>query len=340
MTALALAYTIDPEVGEDSPSGASLRGPHRLAAAGTCDRMWALRYYWYFRPRKENPWRLGGTLIHTCMEYFYARIMERQGRCPPEWYFKQTLLDRLHDQVRMSDAPHIQREALVAMAIANLQQYASIYENDQKLLRPLYIEEEFSATLGELDPGGPWPELDNEIVTVRSDLVYETERGYISVMDYKSHGRSKVNPKTGRLRQWNMETNEYALNFQVLMNLHVLRARFGSRVREFVIQRSTRQEPYDFDRPVLIIPQEAYREAPRTMRELVKHEHEVMQRITAGEKPSPRFHACYGKYGPCDYRSVCLAPNKDEAYKRLYRDFEQLPAEEVASMHARLRVVQ
>src|SRR5262249_49276293 len=156
----------------------------------------------------------------------------------------------------------------------------------------------------------------------RSDLLYETDAGNIWIMDYKTHGRSRVNPKTGRLTQWK-EEGEYAINFQVLMNLHILRARLGYRVRGFVIQRCTRQEPYDFDRHVLTIPEGPYRDAPRMMRELVKEEYDVVAKIEAGGRPSPRYHACYGRYGACDYRYVCLAATQDKMHERLLEAYNQ-----------------
>lgn len=231
------------------------------------------------------------------------------------------------------------RSQLVAMSMANLLQYMQFYAEDRNYLEPLHIEEEFTATVGELDPGGPDSSLDNEIVTCRPDLIYRTKSGAISVLDYKSHGNSRVNPTTGRLTRWNQETGEYALNWQVLTNLHIVRARLGYRVADFVIQRTTRQEPYDFDRHVLKIPQLAYTEAPRVMRELVKQERESIVKLERGERPSPRFHACMGRFGPCDYRFVCTATDRDMMLDRLQTKYSCPPREEVLTMRSRLRVV-
>jgi PD-(D/E)XK nuclease superfamily protein len=322
-----------PESGEDSPSGASLRGPHRLAAIETCQRMWALRYYWYFRPAYENAWRLGGSLLHTCYQYLYASMMTP----PPAWFFEKSLAERIYEQALDIHEPA--RTELVQMAWNNFAAYRQIYAADGSYFRPIAIEEEFAATLGEIDPGGPWPELDNELVTCRSDLVYETLQDCdVWGLDYKSHGRSRVNPRTGRLTRWK-DDGEHAIDWQVLLNLLILRARLGPRVRGFVIQRTTRQPPYDFDRHVLTIPAVAYEEAGRTARELVKREIEVMQKIENGGKPSPRYYACQGRFGACDYRPVCMASSKEAMNNILAADYRRPPPAEVAAMHARLRVV-
>lgn len=324
--------TATPESSEDSPSGASLRGAHRLAAVETCERLWALRYLWFYRPVSDAPWRMGGSLLHTCYQYWYASMMEKKYA----WFEQQSLLDALRIQAQGIVEPA--RTELTRMALANFVHYRRRYEDDARVIVPIAIEEEFAATLGELDPGGPWPELDQDLVTCRSDMVYRDLSGGVWIMDYKSHGRSKVNPRTGLLTKWASD-GEYSLNWQVLINLLVLRARIG-RVDGFVIQRTTRQEPYDFDRHVLTIPLLAYQEAGRVARELVHREYEVKEKIARGEKPSPRFHACYGRYGPCDYHYVCTAATREEMNTRLQSStYTHMPAEQVAALNARLRVV-
>jgi len=325
--------SLTPEAGAESPSGASTRGSHRLAAVGTCERMWALRYHWYFRQTTDTVYRLGGTLIHTAYEYWYASQMPEDQR--PAWFWQETLQDKLRRQAAQMPEPI--RTQLFEMALANLAHYMQRYAADQETFKVVSIEEEYRATLRELDPGGPWPELDDDIVTCRTDLVYENAAGYW-VMDYKSHGRSKVNPRTGRLTRWK-DDGEYGLNWQVLWNLHILRKRYGSKVRGFVIQRTTRQEPYDFDRTPLTIPPLAYEEAPRVMRELVKYEYDVMSKVDNGEKPSPRFHACYGRYGPCDYRDVCMASSPADQRLILENMFTQPPEHELLAARAKLRVI-
>ena len=85
----------------------------------------------------------------------------------------------------------------------------------------------------------------------------------------------------------------------------------------------------------------AYQEAGRTARELVAHEYQVMERIERGGRPSPRYHACYGRYGACDYRDVCTATTRFEMQQRLHNGAYSIGSpDEIARTRARLRVVE
>jgi hypothetical protein len=331
------ALSLTPEAGEDSPGGASTRGSHRLAAVATCERLWALRYYWFIRLAKDNPWRLGGTLVHTTREYLFASMMPEHER--PAWFYNATLEQRLWEQA----GGHAQKTELVNMSMANLADYMQFAQANIPNMRPIAIEREEWATLGELDPGGPWPELDPEIVTCRNDLLYQ-DGPWEDVMDFKSHGRSKVNSRTGRLTKWKPD-GEYGLNWQALVNLHLTRARRGPMVRAFVIGRTTRQVTqlgfYDHDHHVLEIPGMAYEETPRQLRRLVKKERDLMHRLDCGGTPEPSYHACYGRFGPCDYRYACMAKNKAQMMERLMgEEYTQAPQKEIQENRSKLRVIQ
>ena len=297
-----------PEKAHASPTGASARGPHQMAAIEVCERLWALRYHYNYRQYVDTFWRMGGTLIHTCYEYYYASLMDegwRRAQCP--WFYERSLEERLQEQGR--DWPDE-----VKMAKENLAEYMQVYQGEP--VKPLFIEREFEARIGDIDPGGPYPELDDEVVTCRSDLVFENDAG-IWIMDYKSLGRSKCR-KDGTLMRWK-EDGEYALNWQVLVNLWLVRQELGPKVRGFVVQRTTRHRPYDFDRHVLTVPVKAYKETPRQLRLRALHEKEVREKLARGERPKASFHACYGRYGPCDYWDACKA-NDDAGFTRVISD--------------------
>jgi hypothetical protein len=297
-----------------------------------CPRQWALRYWWYFRPIDDNKWRLGGTLLHTCYQYWYASLLPPEAR--PEWFWEKTLAQRLNEQ-------GVKHPDLVQMAHANLKDYMIDFEDEGHTLTPVGIEEEYQTTLGELDPGGPWPELDNEIVSCRLDLLFRNAAG-LWIRDYKSHGRSKVNPRTGRLTRWK-EDGEFAIHWQALMNLHILRKCYGPEVLGFQILRATRQPTkygrYDFDVHVLTITDMAYNETPRMIRKAVRREHEIIEALDRGEPPDPAYHACMGRFGPCDYRDACMAKNKYKMKETLMnpRLFTRPPQEEIDQMRAGLR---
>jgi hypothetical protein len=271
---------------------------------------------------------MGGTLIHTGRQYYFASLLPEAQR--PRWFYERSMLDAMRAQ--SGAFPE-----LVQMANDNTATYMrEQMDSDAALLTPIAIEEEFCATLGELDPGGPDSSLDNEIVSCRTDLVYKNEGG-LWILDYKSLGYGGINKKTGELLRWK-EDNEFALNWQVLVNLHILRKRLGPVVRGFVIERTTRQPPYRHDRHVLSVPQMAYENAPRVARACVQREHEVTEQVRRGIVPLQSPWACTGRYGHCDYRDVCMADSKKEMLSILNdrSRFWQPPPEELARMQASL----
>jgi len=317
-----------------APTGASTRGSHRLAAINTCERLWALRYYYFIRPINDNEWRLGGTLIHTTREYYYANMLTTK----PAWFYERSLEERLKEQAQR----HPKRVALVSMAFGNLRDYIHYAEENLSGLTVLGIEEEETVTLGELDPGGPWPELDCEIVTCRNDMIYR--RGARKILDYKSHGRSKTNTRTGRLTKWRND-GEHGIDWQAMTNLHLTRLRRGADFSDFVIARTTRQPVkegyYDNDHHTLKIPTMAYEEMPRLLRRAVKKERDLMGRLEAGTPPVPDYAACMTRFGPCDYRYACMAEKKTAMLSRLAGpEFAQSSAEDIAKNRASLRVIQ
>lgn len=363
---------------EDTPAGGpSTRGGHRLAAVNKCSRQWALRYYWYYRPVGDKPYRLWGTLLHTCYEYFYAAMMPD----PPEWFRKTALIDRLREQASVIAEPV--RSQLLNMTADNFTAYRLRYADDHLLMEPVYIEEEFAATLEEIDPisedevrdeigrtkaavfrvsgletraleAGARVEaeyralksLDREIVTCRPDLIWRLKKNRTQwIRDYKSLGRSRVNYRTGALFRWTSddgeESGEFSVNWQVLLNLKIVRARLGlGNIRGFDIQRVTRQPPYDFDRNTLTIPGDAYKHAGRVARELVAHENRVTLQIESGQKPAYRPSECQTQFGLCDYIHVCKAPSQHEMLARLNdpRRFTR-NVQEALRIRERLKVV-
>jgi hypothetical protein len=172
--------------------------------------------------------------------------------------------------------------------------------------RPVSVEQEYEATIGELDPGGPDPTLDQEIVTCRTDLVVETN-GELWIVDHKSTGGTAGD----RLPIWR-DDGEWKLSWQIMMNLQILRtarntARLGKPVKGFVIQRIKQRQPFDFDRHVVQIPMKAYAEVPRCAREYVAAERAIITKARRGERPTPNFAMCWGRYGKCDYHDLCAA---------------------------------
>lgn len=283
-------------------SGASSRGSHQLACARECPLRYAFRYHLRLRPRIEPPFRLAGTLVHTHLAYHYAEQLDD----PSDWFLTQTL-----DEALAQDGagnPAALREA-TEVAEAYKHRWAG------EPLRPHSVEDEYRATIGELDPGGPDPELDDEYISCKTDLVAEIN-GDRWVVDHKTQAGDH---RTGRLRHWR-DDGEYRINWQVLVNLMILRKRIGP-IRGFVINRVKRVAPFDFDRHPLPIPVLAYQNAPRTARNYVRAELAIKKQIAAGDKPEAVYSACYGRYGHCDYVDVCAASSREEQTEILETQF-------------------
>lgn len=300
------------------PTGRSKRGSHHLAAYEQCERMGYLRYDQGYIPEKDKPFRMRGTLFHLSLAFHYAARMAP----PPTWY-QMTTLDAALDQVGAGWPEDIRKT----------RQFLSCYRREyvQEPWTPYMIEEELQTTIGEIDPGGPDSSLDHEVITCRADLVVlaidpETREPVLWIIDYKSAGKNWdfVDGRwimRGGLEPWK-EDGDYLLNWQVLVNLHILRApsnrlRLGGYpVKGFYIQRMTREPDgygrFYFDRHLVTAPHMAYARAPRVAREAVRRERQVLENIKNGIAPNPSYWACYGKYGPCDYRDVCAARDVEQ----------------------------
>jgi len=291
--------------------GASRRGPHRLAST-SCERLWALRSSYGVVAKYDPPLRLQGTLIHTCLAYYYAERMRPQ----PSWFVERPI-----DVALAKDGEG--HPDLIRNAVAVFEAFKQRVAGDT--WQPICAEEEFEATIGEIDPEGSDTSLNSEVVTCRTDLVIEVN-GELWIVDHKSTGGSY---NSDRLAVWK-DDGEYKMNWQIMMNLHILRtprnvARLGGRtVRGFIIQRLKQRPPYDFDRHPVHVPALAYQATPRTARNFVAKEREILQKIERGESPTPNFGACWGRYGACDYHDLCAASSKSEqqaildtAYKTL-----------------------
>lgn len=308
--------------GEDVPSGRSTRGSHQISDAQICERRWWLKYFLMYVALKEKPYRLRGTLIHWCLAYHYASKMGQA----PDWFYKRDLATTLEKAGRgHPDDVRTAKELLSA--------YQREYPTEP--WEPFAIEQEFSATVGELDPGGPDSSLDSEVVTCRPDLLVlgrdETQQPVLDVFDYKTSGKNWefVDGRwmmRGGLEKWK-EDGPYVLHWQVLVNLLILRARSNAArlghipVRGFWIQRLTREpdkyKRFYFDRHLLSVPVGPYNEAPRVIRAAVAKERSIRENAAKGIKPAAALWACDGKFGPCDFRDVCIGRDSEDRQKIL-----------------------
>lgn len=287
------------------PGGSSGRGSHQLACVAECPRKWMLRYIRRMVPAGEPSFRLIGTLVHLELSYWYAERMKET----PKWFYATPVDEAL--AVAGSGQPD-----QIELCRQVCAQYTETYSNEP--WEPLFVEKEFRARVGDLDPDGPDATLDDEIVTGRMDLVVKTRVGtqeYVYIVDHKCTGGGWNKDK---LPRWTDE-NEYRVPWQSMIYLHLLRHHLkgtGQHVEGFIINRVKRTRnqygKFDFDRHVLKIPTEPYNRVPRTVRELVAEERAVKRGLERGEMPRANFFNCFGRWGPCDYTHLCCASDENQ----------------------------
>jgi hypothetical protein len=188
---------------------------------------------------------------------------------------------------------------------------------------PLYVENEFKASIGSFFKNEEMPEwilpVKDEVVTCKVDLVCEWG-GRVWVVDHKT---SNGNSRTGRLNSWGSGA-EYTMSPQVFQNLWIIRSCIDRPVAGFAIQRLKRSTPYDFDRQTLQLSPLAYDKARYMMADATLRERDIRQRIEAGEKPRPNYNQCYSRWGPCDFHAVCSADTKKIQSSLLKSEYIQL----------------
>jgi len=299
-------------------SGSSARGSHRLAAALTCERLWALRYHMYIRPKAQKSYQLLGTLVHTILAYWFAQKTETA----PAWLVEQPDVEvaLLEDG---KGYPDLIRQAKEIGEWCK-HRYAAEHWH------PLYVEEEFRSTLGRIIGAACPPDLVDEVITCRNDLVV-VWNGEAWIVDHKTSRGSN----SGRLAKWK-EDGDFGLSFQGCQNLHICRNQdelpINYPLRGFAINRIKRTLPYDGDRHALRPPELAYNDSKMMMVEAVRREAQIIEKINVGGKPTPKYAACEGRYGKCDYFNVCAARSKEQQSRVLATEFSTPDASELVQL--------
>jgi len=285
-----------------TPGGASRHGSHQLADACRCERKWYLRYVLGIQPKIEAApnwgglrYKITGTLFHACLAYHYASRMDVK----PDWFDATSLAEAL-DEIGKGYPSEIRA------ALEMYEAYRLTYAADP--IKPIAVEHEYTLTLS-----------NGAIVTTRVDLLGEANGEYW-VFDYKTSGDRSRNRNTGRLWGWNPDRGDYAIDWQSMLALNIVRANLGAdKVRGWMIQRALRDPPFDFDRNPLVIPLAPYEETIKVAEACVERERDILTRTARGEKPRPAFWACTRPY-TCDMLPICLA--RDDAQRRIVLETE------------------
>lgn len=303
-------------------SGESSRGSHQLMAAAGCPRAYALSYLTRQRIKREPANRLAGTLIHTALAHYYAHKLKERGEPTPPWYVQGNLRNVL---TKESGG----RPELVQQAIEVLNFYGSVYASES--LQAVSVEEEYTATLGELcaqaaalDPkftpltpadlpdGMQTPaelaDLLSATVSCRVDLIARAN-GKLVILDHKCTDSGA----RGRLYSW-ARRNFYRASLQVMLNLLITQVAFKKRGLEgperFVVQRIKRSPPFDIDRNTVEVAEQTLSAAANTAVQYLAAARAIERQLARVKEPLklyPSLAHCHTRYGACDYFDVCHA---------------------------------
>jgi len=297
-------------------SGGSAMGPSLMRAFLECPERGRLRYHEGYSLRRDRGARVMGRLIHLGLAYYHVAQLVQQAKqaLAPGWFFKRDLQSALLIEAG-EDANQTYMDDTNAVVVSY------VGRGDRELVNELFIEHEFSARLGDLDPDNPDPRTDNIFVTCRSDRVYEDQYGFVWIEDHKTKGRGRG--KFGLLPKWHAY-NEHVLDWQGMVNLHIVRNNLPDRlVKGFKIHRLQRMFPYDSDRNTVRISPLAYKAALRTMRKAVRIWLDTREEFIQDQPSDQHFNACYTRFGVCDYAPVCNAKDEHERQVVLSEDFKR-----------------
>lgn len=308
------------------PGGPSRRGSHAMSNAGGCE----VRYYWSdhvgLKPLKGSNFYMDfGTLGHTAMAYFYAdKMTERK----PKWY------DEYPDREK---ALHSDADGNPSW-LRNMTDLMSFYKKYEAgdPWEPIYIEEEFEATVGEIDPDGDdepaesieyidakgekkvhvFPNLNSEIVTCRPDLVVK-RNGFNWIIDHKIVGGGKKDRE--RLPVINDQYPDYKYSWQQMVNLLIVRKGRcveapGEKlpVQGFILNRVKRDNPFDVSRDLVSVSPRMYQKIPKTIRETVRKSRALKKKaLLAPSSLVAHPWECEASW-KCDYVRVCYSTTLSE----------------------------
>lgn len=313
-----------PIVGQEptfaGPSGASRRGSHQLASIFQCPRKWYLRYRKGIRERRDKRFRMLGTLHHDAIAYAYAERIIEQGKWPtPSWWTGESL-----EVILERHGEGWPQEIELALQMYDAYKAYWWHGSLPEPWEPVAVEEQFQAKLSDLDPRPEDPYAD-EVVTCGTDLVVLNKMtGQFWITDHKSKGFDAFSrARVQRMDPWTRKSTgggdheQYALHWQSLVNLHLVRRAYPDQViAGFMINRFTRERNSEghflFDRHPLHTSPRVYERAPQVMRHAVEEEARLDGIIAAGGQPEPHYWACHGKYGACDYLPLCNADSEDQ----------------------------
>lgn len=259
-----------------APGGLSLQGPHRVESFADCPQKEAFGHELHLRSIYPKESTDTGVLWHDGLAYHYAAQMEKK----PEWY----VYAHAEEVIRRHAAAEPKLGEFVDNALRMIAAYRQVYAVDD--LRPILVEHQFVVTF----PNG-------EPYSCRTDLLawqwitVPEPRWRCVIVDHKNVG------KIGN------EAAKYYLDRQMVTNLVLARAH-GYPVEAVLVNVQSRNnyECRRFDVPINPI------HFARFFADTIYYLDGM--KLVRQTHPDPmdrprRTGACTGKYGKCDYYSLC-----------------------------------
>jgi len=91
-----------------------------------------------------------------------------------------------------------------------------------------------------------------------------------------------------------------------------MRQKYGSRFEGVLLNRMKRTAPFDFDFHPVRMPSAALESAELSVLTTLRQRLALRSLVARGMKLPANFSQCFGRYGPCDYITLCKAESDEE----------------------------
>jgi hypothetical protein len=303
--------------------GASRFGSHAMSLAMSCEVKWFWSAFMGYEKAGGNFYMDFGTLGHTGLSYHYGNQLENK----PRWLLDNPNVDVSMEIDSKGEAKWLKQAKDMIAA------YKNHYANDA--WKPVHVEEEFTATVGELDPDGEdepaigpleftdifgqkrslqRPSLNEEVVSCRPDMVAFDGRSYV-IVDHKVQGGGQKSNRD-RLPIISEQYPDYRYMWQAMVYMTIMRRYLP--VEYFYLNRIKRDVPFDFSRDRVELYQRPMRKIPGAIREAVRKRRNLMVKAALHpDKLVPHFGAC----SHCDFTRLCYTDTAEERNLRLQAEY-------------------
>ena len=303
--------------------GASRFGSHAMTSTMSCEVKWFWSAFMGYTKMGGNFYMDFGTLGHTGLSYHYGAQMEK----PPQWLINNPNVEVAMEIDSKGEAKWLKQAKDMLAA------YKNHYANDT--WKPVHVEEEFTAKVGELDPDGEdepaiepiefkdlfgrsrvvqRPRLNDEVVSCRPDMIALDGNRYI-IVDHKVQGGGQKSNRD-RLPIVNSQYPDYRYMWQAMVYMTIMRRYLP--IEAFYLNRIKRDIPFDFSRDKVDLYARPMRKIPSAIREAVRRRRQLMVKAALSpDKMIPHFGAC--TY--CDFTRLCYTDTAEERNHRLMAEY-------------------